>query len=174
MTRDPLIFFARFAVIAIRALLGFAALVLLVGLGFTLFASDAQLVETATEMSKMGADAVSRASLGILFGFTLLVVILAERFFQQLQAIIATVPAGEPFSPLNAKRLERMAWLAVAFQTVGLSSTLLSNTVRDVGEQIDLTVELTFEGIFIALLLFILARVFREGAAMREDLEGTV
>jgi hypothetical protein len=31
-----------------------------------------------------------------------------------------------------------------------------------------------FGGVLTALLLFILARVFREGAAMRKDLEGTV
>jgi hypothetical protein len=29
-------------------------------------------------------------------------------------------------------------------------------------------------GLLLALTLFILARVFRQGAAMREDLEGTV
>jgi hypothetical protein len=29
-------------------------------------------------------------------------------------------------------------------------------------------------GLFLALVLFILARVFREGTRMRDDLEGTV
>ena len=35
-------------------------------------------------------------------------------------------------------------------------------------------VGVSFSGILMALVLFILARVFREGARMREDLEGTV
>ena len=33
---------------------------------------------------------------------------------------------------------------------------------------------ITLDGILLAVILFILARVFRQGAAMREDLEGTV
>lgn len=174
MTQDPLIFFARWAVIALRALLFFAGFFLLGGFLYALFASDAQFASAVEEMTNLGSEPFSRIPLAIVMGFTFLVVVCAERFFQQLQAIINTVPAGEPFSPTNAVRLERMAWLAVAFQTISFGVEFLSDDVRDVGEQVDLTFSLTFEGIFMALILFVLARVFREGSAMREDLEGTV
>ena len=43
-------------------------------------------------------------------------------------------------------------------------------------ENADITIDagLDIEGILLALILFILARVFRHGARMRDDLEGTV
>ena len=174
MIRDPLITAARIAIIAARALLWFAGLVMAGLFVATLFASDAQLAEWGREAAELGGAAESRPALAILFGFMLLIIVPAERFFQQLQAIVDTVPKGNPFDPANADRLRRMAWLAVAFQTVSLGVNLLSDRTKEMSDRLDMTLELSFEGIFLALLLFVLARVFRLGAAMREDLEGTV
>ena len=41
-------------------------------------------------------------------------------------------------------------------------------------EELTADIEFSLTGVLLALVLFILARVFRHGAAMREDLEGTV
>ena len=174
MTRDPLIVAAKIGIIATRAILLFGGAVLLAVIVFTIVASDAQLAESAAEMAEFDAAPGMRHAMLALFGLAFLVVAAAERFFQQLQAIVATVPAGNPFDPANADRLRRMAWLAVGFQIVSLAASMLSAAAKNLGEQIDVTLEVTFEGIFLAILLFILARVFRLGTAMREDLEGTV
>jgi hypothetical protein len=44
----------------------------------------------------------------------------------------------------------------------------------EVGLKVGIQVDLPLAGLFLALVLFILARVFREGTRMREDLEGTI
>lgn len=101
-------------------------------------------------------------------------------FFGRLRAIINTVGDGDPFAPANAERLNLMAWLLLAAQVltwpliaVGLplvrwASKLEGVTISGDFSGLDLT------GVLMVLVLFILARVFRHGAAMREDLEGTV
>jgi len=101
-------------------------------------------------------------------------------FFGKLRAIINTVGEGEPFVPANAQRLSLMAWLMLGVQLLLFPAAWLgkvvaewANTLDDVhiaanGDGFDLT------GILLVIILFILARVFRHGAAMREDLEGTV
>lgn len=113
---------------------------------------------------------------------TILLFVLAAMFvfFGKLRAIIDTVGQGEPFVPANAERLSLMAWLMLATQLLLFPAAWLgnivaewANTLEDVhlsanGDGLDLT------GILMVLVLFILARVFRHGAAMRADLEGTV
>ena len=89
-----------------------------------------------------------------------------------LRAIVDTVAAGTPFVAANADRLARMGWLALAVKIVMLAEALaLYEATRQVGLH-----DVRFSGpsLLMILVLFILARVFRQGAAMREDLEGTV
>ncbi|WP_066527343.1 DUF2975 domain-containing protein [Erythrobacter sp. CCH5-A1] len=115
-----------------------------------------------------------------LLAILLLVLAAMFMFFGRLRAIINTVAEGEPFVPANAERLSLMAWLMLAVQLLLWPAAWLAeivakwaNTVEDAhllvdGDSLDLT------GILMVIILFILARVFRHGAAMREDLEGTV
>jgi hypothetical protein len=113
----------------------------------------------------------------------LLLLVLAGMFvfFGKLRAIIATVGSGDPFAPANAMRLSVMAWLFLGVQLLLWPATFCAHIVaeaaRDV-EGFDLEVAggdgFSLTGILMVLILFILARVFRHGAMMREDLEGTV
>lgn len=114
---------------------------------------------------------------------SLLLLVLAGMFvfFGKLRAIIATVGSGDPFAPANAERLSLMAWLFLGVQgllwPVSLCANIVAEAARDFDDfQLEVNggdgVSLT--GILMVLILFILARVFRHGAAMREDLEGTV
>lgn len=90
-------------------------------------------------------------------------------FVRILSQIVGSVAAGTPFIADNADRLTRMAWLALALKAISLVQQMtLSDTMG-----IKVTSAPT-GGVVLALTLFILARVFRQGAAMREDLEGTV
>lgn len=105
---------------------------------------------------------------------------LSMMFVRQLRAIVGTVNEGDPFLPDNAARLARMGWYALGTQVCEFAgqplvaaygkyaSNLTWGASTSGGQHVSLA-PLGF-----AVTLFILARVFRQGAAMREDLEGTV
>ncbi|MFY8049217.1 MAG: DUF2975 domain-containing protein [Erythrobacter sp.] len=101
-------------------------------------------------------------------------------FFGRLRAIIATVGEGDPFVPVNATRLSQMAWLMLGTKLLVLPAIPLglhlAAIAEQYGEEADVSINGGFDlsGILLIIILFILARVFRHGAAMREDLEGTV
>lgn len=85
---------------------------------------------------------------------------------------------GDPFIPDNARRLEAMAWLLLGVTilavVVGELRSALANLADPQGAHaIDYSLY-DLHSLLIVLILFILARIFRHGAAMREDLEGTV
>ena len=99
-------------------------------------------------------------------------------FFGKMRALIESASKGDPFIPDNAQRLAAMAWLLLG----SLGLTVIVGELRVYAASlIDPQSESGFDispndltGFLIVLVLFILARVFRHGAAMREDLEGTV
>ncbi len=110
----------------------------------------------------------------------LVIVVLLFKFFGTLKAIISTVGKGDPFAPQNAERLSLMGWLMLGVQLTLIPATALAIQLAqyadEAGEDVHLTIDggLDLTGILLVIILFILARVFRHGAAMREDLEGTV
>ena len=109
----------------------------------------------------------------------LAIVVMLFVFFGTLRKIINTVGKGDPFAPANADRLSLMGWLMLGVQLALIPATALgmalaeyADEMEDVNVSVDGGLDLT--GILLVIILFILARVFRHGAAMREDLEGTV
>lgn len=95
-------------------------------------------------------------------------------FLRHLSRIVATVGTGDPFQPENADRLEKMAWLTLILQGCMFVLAPLTTMIADrIGEKAG-GLELSFDSLLLALVLFVLARVFRRGTAMRDDLEGTV
>jgi Protein of unknown function (DUF2975) len=91
-----------------------------------------------------------------------------------LIAIIDTVKVGSPFIIENAKRLREMGWLVLASEALALLGMPLSVWLEQSLGEGDYKFTLSFDAIITALLLFILARVFQQGAQMRDELEGTV
>jgi hypothetical protein len=67
-----------------------------------------------------------------------------------------------------------MAWLALAIQVVSIGLGPLTYLLSQHFDDVDVEGGLSLNGVALVLVLFVLARVFRHGAAMREDLEGTV
>lgn len=111
----------------------------------------------------------------LLLGFVALTFI----FFAKLRAIVNTVGQGDPFAPVNADRLNLMGWLTLANQALliplGGLALIVANwaeAAEDINFSIDAGLEV--QGVLLAIILFILARVFKHGARMRDDLEGTV
>jgi Protein of unknown function (DUF2975) len=90
---------------------------------------------------------------------------------RKLLAIIASVAEGDPMTADNAGRFAALGWIAAAINGVGMAVAALAAPFQadgDGGFGIDLS------GLLLVMLLFILARVFRVGAAMRADLDGTI
>ena len=104
------------------------------------------------------------------------IIALAFLFVRHLRRIVDSVSQGDPFVPINADRLRHMAWLALAMQVILIPATGLLVWFDSLPHEpnVHYIDNSSFGGVILALLLFVLARVFRVGAAMREELEGTV
>lgn len=117
------------------------------------------------------------AALPLIFvcaGVGLVMLFLGIRFAVELGRIVHTVQQGDPFEPANAVRLARMGWLALGVTLAGWLVMPLVSWLSAHFEEITLGGGTSLGGAALAATLFILARVFRHGAAMRDDLEGTV
>jgi hypothetical protein len=106
----------------------------------------------------------------VILALTIAAFALLYDFAARLAHIIATVRHGDPFTLANAARLTRMGWLAMGVLGINIVQTLMSMYLPSNG----MDTHMSLTGLAVGLVLFILARVFRHGATMREDLEGTV
>jgi hypothetical protein len=97
-------------------------------------------------------------------------------FFSRLLAIVGTVRAGDPFVADNAVRLKTIAWCMLALQLLHLSFGLMAAVMNAAGSNIhfDFSLTGTLIGWAAVLLMFVLARVFEEGARIRSDLEAMI
>ena len=95
-------------------------------------------------------------------------------FFRHLYRIVASVEGGDPFVPANARRLQFMGWIAIAVHVLGIPLAMTSRWLDRIFGRPHDGFELSYFAILLALVLFVLARVFREGARLREEVEGTV
>ena len=93
---------------------------------------------------------------------------------KRLLAIVGTVGAGDPFVAANAIRLQAIAWSLLALQLLSLVIGAIARAVSTPAQPLHLHAGFSISGWLAVLLTFLLARVFAEGALMREDLEGTV
>lgn len=93
---------------------------------------------------------------------------------KRLLAIVGTVRAGAPFVTANASRLQNIAWTLLALQLLGLVIGAIAKVLSTPAHPIHINAGFSVNGWLAVLLTFVLARVFAEGALMREDLEGTV
>ena len=104
----------------------------------------------------------------------LVVVPLNYIVLKRLLAIVETVRAGDPFVAANAERLQAIAWALLALQLLSLVVGAIVKTVSTPEHPVDIDAGFSINGWLAVLLTFLLARVFAEGARMRDDLEGTV
>ncbi len=175
--KDPLLTAARILLIFLIGVLGFAIVMTAIGLPALLIFQDSVIAEMATEGIANGGQLIGPLALVIAAVIGLLA--LAIWFLVLLRRIVNSVGEGDPFVPINADRLRKMGWIALAGQLAGLPLAAMvlwiADLVGDKGQDIRADVDgFSPSGLLLVLVLFILARVFRHGAAMREDLEGTV
>jgi Protein of unknown function (DUF2975) len=93
---------------------------------------------------------------------------------KRLLAIVATVRAGDPFVAANASRLQAIAWVLLTLQLVSLVIGAIGKAVSTPAHPVHLDAGFSINGWLAVLVTFLLARVFAEGALMRDDLAGTV
>ena len=94
---------------------------------------------------------------------------------KRLLAIVETVRAGDPFVAANAHRLQAIAWALLALQLLSIVIGAIGKSRFDVRRirSISMPAFRSTAGSPYSST-FLLARVFAEGALMRDDLEGTV
>lgn len=174
--KDPLLTIARIVLMFFIVVLAIAATALMIALPVMLFNQSALLAELAAD----GKDAVPGlipAAAFVLVGVAGLMA-LGIYFLLLLRRIVNSVGEGDPFIPENADRLSRMAWVAILWQAavvpVVVAVFWIVDIAADPGGDIHAGFRLSGTGVLLVLILFILARVFRKGTEMREELEGTV
>ncbi len=172
---DPLLGAAQVVLVLFTIVIIFGMVMLGIGIVALLTVGRGEV------MARIAAvDAPAAAFWVVIAAFLILEALLwlGLQFVRQLSGIIKTVEAGDSFSPDNADRLSRMGWIAVGGQLLALPLGWilfwLAPYLEKAGERVDLELGLDGEAILLILVLFILARVFREGTRMRDELEGTV
>jgi len=155
------------ALIVLNLLLGVLILALLA----------ASLVAEAPVFAALGARPGNAA---LILGMRLIMVIgivsvpLAHVVLTRLLAIVETVGLGDPFVAGNAARLQTIAWALLGLELLHLAAGAAAAAASSGAEPLDIDWSFSVTGWLAVLLLFVLARVFDQGARMREDLEGTV
>jgi hypothetical protein len=136
----------------------------------------ASLVAEADMLASMGGAPGTHAMLiqglrGLMI-LGLICVPLIHVILARLLAIVETVRCGDPFVADNGARLTTIAWAALALQLIHLVGIAIALSASSSEDRISWNFSLT--GWLAVLLLFLLARVFDQGARMRDELEGTV
>jgi hypothetical protein len=98
----------------------------------------------------------------------------AHQILTGLLLIVESVRAGDPFILDNAARLNTIAWWLLGAELLHLLVFVLASMASTPSQPFDIDWTFSFTPWIAVLLLFVLARVFAQGARMREDIEGTV
>lgn len=113
------------------------------------------------------AGAVACASGVFLLGLLTVVLLMTVRIVKSADT--------DPFVADNARRLMQIGWLLVGMQAVGLATDMLMSVFpKAVTDHVHAGFDLSPFAILAALLIFVLAQIFRRGSEMRAELEGTV
>ena len=104
----------------------------------------------------------------------LITVPLNHLVLKRLQAMVESVRAGDPFVAANAFRLKAIAWVMLALQLLSIVVGAIARAVSTPEHPLHFDAGFSISGWLAVLLMFVLARVFAEGALMREDLARTV
>lgn len=172
--KDPLLATARVAIVILKVLFAFAAAATAVAIPVILF-NRSKVEEHLLPAAASNAVPVMIAIVTMLL-FATAAFVLVFHFNQLLGRIIATVGEGDPFIPVNAERLSRMGWVTLIIQGIGIPMGVLVGFLARQFPEGAVKFESVFSinGLVLAIVLFILARVFRQGTEMRAELEGTV
>lgn len=165
----PIAFVMLRILIVLNWLLGAAILVLLTS---TIVAEE----WTMTALGIVPSSPIRPVLMGLraIAALGLVGVPLNDLVLRRLRAIVATVRAGDPFIAANAQRLQAIAWGLLALQLLSLVISGIGKAISTPANPVNLDAGFSASGWLAVFLTFVLARIFAEGARMRDDLEGTV
>ena len=109
----------------------------------------------------------------LLFGCGIVAAAVLHRVFTNLLAILRSVRSGDPFTKTNATRLRAIGWALLTFQVLDLGLGGFAARFAYLHVRF-MTWSPAVGGWLAVLLVFVLADVFRRGAAMRDDLAATI
>jgi hypothetical protein len=169
-TRDPLLAAVRIMLALAVGILGVVATALLIGVPAIFVMRVSVMAHIATQGTP--PDAIWAIMAVMALGAAACV--LGIYFFRHLYRIVCSVGEGDAFAPVNAQRLSAMGWIVVGAHVLGIPLGIIVHWIQSVTENFHAEAAISPSSILLALILFILARVFREGTRMRDELEGTV
>jgi hypothetical protein len=164
----PIAYVVLRTLIVVNWLSGVAILALLIATPTRQWIMSSLDLSPSAEADRVVAGLRAIAMIGLV-GVVLHYVIL-----KRLLAIVETVRAGDPFVAANASRLQAIAWVLLTLQCLSLIIGAIVKVISTRAHPIDIDAGFSISGWLAVLLTFLLARVFAEGALMRDDLEGTV
>jgi len=164
----PIAYVVLRILIVLNWLIGAAILVLLVAMPTRQWIMSALELSPSPEAERLIMGLRAIAVIGLVA--TPLNHVVLKRLF----AIVETVRAGDPFVVANARRLQAIAWALLTLQLLSIVIGAIAKAVSTPAHPLDLDAGFSINGWLAVLFTFLLARVFAEGALMREDLEGTV
>jgi hypothetical protein len=139
----------------------------------------ASLIAPSWVMRALGAGPASGNSM-LFVGMRLIMVIgicsvpIVHLVLARLLTIVETVSVGNPFVVANAVRLKTIAWAILGLELMHFAVAAVAASVSTTAAPLNIGWEFSLTRWLAVLMLFVLARVFEQGARMREDLEGTV
>jgi len=133
-----------------------------------------QLPIPANEMGGLTmAQILGAGSLAL--GAGTICIALVAWMFLLASRIVDTASHGDPFVTQNADRLNHIGFLLLAIQLIGLAvDSALNMFPGKIRDHVSIGFDVSATGILAALLIFVLAQIFRRGSEMRAELEGTV
>ena len=139
----------------------------------------ASLIAESWVMRALGARPAPGNSM-LFVGMRLIMVIgicsvpIVHLILARLLTIVETVKVGNPFVMANAVRLKTIAWAILGLELLHFTVGAIVAGVPTAAAPLNISSGFSLTRWLTVLLLFVLARVFEQGARMREDLEGTV
>jgi len=139
----------------------------------------ASLIAETPVMSALGVPRAHFNSM-LFIGMRLIMVIgicsvaVVHFVLTRLLLIVDTVSTGNPFVAANAARLKAIAWALLALELMHFAVGAVAASVSSAAVPLNISWGFSLTRWLAVLLLFVLARVFEQGAGMREELEGTV
>jgi hypothetical protein len=139
----------------------------------------ASLVSEGPVMGALGARPAPGNSM-LFLGMRLIMVIglcaipVVHFVLTRLLTIVDTVTVGNPFVVANAERLKMIAWAVLGLELMHFAVGAVAASVSTTAAPLHISWGFSLTRWLAVLMLFVLARVFEQGARMREDLEGTV
>ena len=173
LKHDRLLFFTRLVLTFLIWFTAAAAVVCSLLIPIVIFKHSA----VVRDLAESGIRAGALPWMVVLLVLGIAMAILGFFFFRLLRRIVDSVGDGDPFIPINADRLYQMAWLSLGIQALVMAATPLMIWFDALPEKPNVhhgDSGFSVGALVTALLLFVLARVFRVGSQMREELEGTV